>query len=147
MLREMNEGVIMNFKTITMNLLTILHPLVEPITSLAKLKDYLEAYIYVSQIPWTVNSINPVIYTSLFSFFFFVSMLISNGYWWITLLSYFGNSYGLCRGRNTTGEMKCTTSRNCLSIIDLINERYVLLQGTSISFKRIVEEILSKSFR
>ena len=46
MTREANEGVMMYFKTITMNLLTIVHPLVEPITSLAKPKASLEAYFF-----------------------------------------------------------------------------------------------------
>ena len=43
--------------------------------------------------------------------------------------------------------MKYTASRNCLSIIYLIKGRYVLFQGPSISWKIIVEAILSKSFQ
>ena len=48
---ETNEGVMMRFKTIMTNLSTIVHLLVEPITSLGKPKASLEEYIYVRQIP------------------------------------------------------------------------------------------------
>ena len=48
--REANEGVMMYFKTITMNLLTIVHLLVEPITFLAKPKASLEAYFYIGKL-------------------------------------------------------------------------------------------------
>ena len=47
MSRETNEGVMMRFKIITTNLSTIVHLLVEPITSLAKPKASLEAYISI----------------------------------------------------------------------------------------------------
>ena len=70
----------MHFKTITMNLLTIVHLFVEPITSIAKPKASLEAYFSVRQLPFTVNSSKPVISPSLLSFFFFYNMLISNRY-------------------------------------------------------------------
>ena len=61
MSRETDEGVMMCFKTITTNLLTIIHLLVEPIKSLAKPKASLEAFIYIRQIPGTVTSSKPVI--------------------------------------------------------------------------------------
>ena len=80
MSRETDEGVMMRCKTITANLLIIVRLLVEPITSLAKPKSYLESYIYISQPPLTVTSINPVIYPSLSSFFSFSNMLRSNRY-------------------------------------------------------------------
>ena len=51
MSRETNEGVMMQFEKITMNLLTIVHPLVEPITSLAKPKASMEPSIYIRKIP------------------------------------------------------------------------------------------------
>ena len=82
MSREKNEGVMMRFKTITMNLSKIVHLLVEPDTALAKSKASLEASISIRQLPWTVTSSNPVISPSLFSFLFFGDMLISNRYWW-----------------------------------------------------------------
>ena len=90
MSRETNEGVMMNFKTITVNLLTIVHPLVEPITSLAKPKAYLEASFSIRQLPWTVASTKPVVSPSLFSFFFFRNMLRSNRYSWGTVESHVG---------------------------------------------------------
>ena len=88
--RETNKGVMMHFKTIQMNLLTILHPLVEPITSLARPKASLEASFYIRQLTWTVTSSKPVVSPSLFSFFFFGNMLISNRYSWGTFESFFG---------------------------------------------------------
>ena len=50
MSRETNEGVMMRFKTITANLKTIVHLLVEPIISLAKPKASVEAYIYIRKL-------------------------------------------------------------------------------------------------
>ena len=47
MSRDTNERVMMYFKKITMNLSTIVYLLAEPITSLAKPKDYMEAYFYI----------------------------------------------------------------------------------------------------
>ena len=80
MSRETDEGVMMCFKTITTNLLTIIHLIVEPIKSLAKLKASLEAFIYIRKIPGTVTSSKPVISSSLFIFFFYGNMLRSNKY-------------------------------------------------------------------
>ena len=145
--RETNEWVMMYFKTITMNLLTIVHPfLVETITSVAKPKAYLEAYISIRKLPWTVTSSKPGIYSSQFSFLFFGKMLRSNRYSWGTVLSHVGNSADSCRWRNTTIKLKCTASRNCIFIIDLINGGYVLCWDPSIRWEFIVEAILSKSF-
>ena len=81
MSRETNEGVMMYFKTITMNLLTIVHLLVGPITYLAKLKAYMETSFLIMQLPWTVTSSKPVISPSLLSFLFFCNMLKFNRYW------------------------------------------------------------------
>ena len=85
----------MYFKTIKMNLLTIVHLLVEPIASLAKPKDSLEAYISIRQLPLTVTSINTVIYPSLFGFFFLVNILKSNRYSSGTVEGHVGNSADL----------------------------------------------------
>ena len=49
--RETNKGFIMRFKTITSNLLRIVHLLVELITSLANPKASIEAYISIRQLP------------------------------------------------------------------------------------------------
>ena len=147
MSRETNEGVMIRFKTITTNLSTIVHLLVEPIKSLEKPKAYLEASISIRQLTWTVTFSKPVISLSLFSFFFFGNMLISNRYWWGTVESHVGNSADLCGGRNTTGKMKYTASRNCISIIDLIKGRCVLSWGPSIRWKIKFEAILSKLFQ
>ena len=148
MSRETSKGVIMTFKTITTNLLTIIGLVVEPIISIAKTLAYVEVNISIRQPPWTVTSGNPVIYTSLSSFFSFRIMLRSNsrshqsvGYWWNTVDSYIRNSAGHCGGRNRTRKMKCTSSKNCLSFINLTKERYVLCRGPSVSWKRIVEAI------
>ena len=51
MSRETNEGVMVRFKIIMMNLLTIVHLLVEPITSLAKPKASLEAFFPLGNFP------------------------------------------------------------------------------------------------
>ena len=56
MSRETNEGVMMRFKTITANLSTIVHLLVEPIKSLEKPKASLEASFSIRQLSWTVTS-------------------------------------------------------------------------------------------
>ena len=100
MSRETNEGSMMCCKTIKANVLTIVRLLVEPITSLAKPKAYLESYISIMQTLWTVTSINHVIYPSFSSFFSFWNMLISNRYWWSAVLGSVGNSSGRCGGRN-----------------------------------------------
>ena len=90
MSRGTNEGFMMYFKTITMNLLTVVHLLVEPIVSLAKPKAYLGASFSIRQLPWSVTSSKPAISPSLISFFFFCHMLISNRYWWGTVESHDG---------------------------------------------------------
>ena len=88
MSREKNKGVMRHFKTIALNLLTIVHPIVEPITSLAKPKASMEAYFSIRQLPWTVTSSKLVIFPSLLSFFLFCNILRSNGYWWGTVESH-----------------------------------------------------------
>ena len=139
MSRETNEGVMMRCKKITANLLTILHLLVEHITPLEKPKASLEAYISIRQPTCTVIYSNPVISLSLYSFFYFGSMLRSNIYWWSTVESYVGNSAGHRGGINTTVKTRLTASRNCIYIIYLIKGSYVLCWGPSISWKSIVE--------
>ena len=67
----------MYFKTITAKLATIVRLRVEPITSLAKSKASLEAYLFIIQPPWTVNSSKLVISPSLSSLFSFGNMLRS----------------------------------------------------------------------
>ena len=147
MSREMNEGVIMHFKTITTKLSTIVHLFVEPIISLAKTKASLDASIYIRELPRTGTFINPVMSPSLFIFFSSGNILISNRYWWGTVESYVGNIDDCCGRRNTTEKMKCTASRNCISVIDLIKGGYVICWGPSINWKSIVEAILSKSLQ
>ena len=140
MLREKNEGVMMYFKTITMNLLTIVHLLFEPITSLANPKAYLEESFSIGQLPWTVTSSETEIFPSLFSFFFFRNILRSNRYWWGTVENHVGNSADRCGGRDTTVRMNCTASRNCIYIIDLIKGMHVFFWGPSIRWKGIGEQ-------
>ena len=48
---EMNDGVMMRFKTIMKNSSTKVHLLVEPIASLAKPKASMEAYISIRKLP------------------------------------------------------------------------------------------------
>ena len=138
MSRETNEGVMMRCKTINANVSKIVNLLVEPITSLAKLKDSIEAYLSIRQPPWTVTSSKPVISPSLSSLSSFVNMLRPNRYWWSTVLSYFGNSAGRCRGINTTGKKNFTASINCISIINLITGSYVIFWIPTTRWKRIV---------
>ena len=137
----------MHYKTIMANLLTIVCLLVEPITSLVKPKASLAAYISIRETPWTVTSSKPVIYTSLSILLSFVNMLRSNRYWWSTVLSYIVNSASQCGRRKRTGKMKRKASRNCFSIVDPIKGRYIIWQGHTIRWKRMVESILSKSFQ
>ena len=144
----MNKRIMMHFKTIMMNLLTIVHPfLVETITSIAKPKASLEVSIYIRKLPWRLTSSKPVISTSQFSFFFFGKVLRSNRYSWGTVLSHVGNSADSCKWRHTTRKLKCTESRNCIFIIELIKGRYVICWVPYIRWEFIVEAILSKSFR
>ena len=88
--RKTNKGVMIRFKTITTNLLTIVHLLVEPITSLVKPKDYLEVSISIRQLPWTGTSSKPIIYPSLLRLLFFGNMIRSNRYSWGTVERYVG---------------------------------------------------------
>ena len=147
MSRDTKEGVMMRFKTITTNLSTIVHLLVEPITSPVKPKASLEASIYIRQLPWTINYSKLVMSPSLFSVLFFGNMLRSKRYWWGTIESHVGISTDHCGGRYTTGKIKCTTTRNFIYINDLIKGRCVLWWGPSIRRKRIIEAILSKLFQ
>ena len=144
---DTNEGVVMSCKTITANLLTIVCLLVEPITPLAKPRVSLEVSLSISQNTWKVTSTNHVIYNSLYIFFYLVSILRSNIYWWITVLIYVVNSAGHCGGINTNGKMNSTSSRIYLSIIDLIKVGYVIFQVPNIRWNIIVESILRKSFQ
>ena len=76
MSRKTNERVMMRYKTNTANLLTILGLLVEHVTSLAKPKASIEAYIAIRKTYYIVTSIKPVIYPSVSRLFSFRSMLI-----------------------------------------------------------------------
>ena len=58
MSRVVNKGVVMHFKASTANLLTVVGLLVEPITSVAKPKGYLEAYLSIIQPHITVTFSN-----------------------------------------------------------------------------------------
>ena len=127
MLMETNKGVMLRWKTIINNLLTIVGLLVEPITSHAKSKDSLESSLSIRQPPWIETSSNPVIYPFLYEFLSFRIMMRSNSrsywsiwYWWSTVESYVGNSSGRYGVRNRTGKMKCTESRYCLYFINLM---------------------------
>ena len=146
MARETNKGVMTCCKTIMANLSTIVRLLFEAITSLAKPKDSLEASLHISQTTWTLTSSNTFISPSLSRLFSFGIILRYNRYWWSTVLSYIGNSAGRCGGKNTTGKMKCTESRNFVSVIDIIKGRYVIFRDPNIRWKMIVEAMLSKSF-
>ena len=126
MSRETNKGFMMCCKKITAKLSTIVHLLVENITSLAKPKAYLEVYNYIRKYTLKVNSSKPVISPYLYNFLSLGNILRSNRYWWSTVLSYVGNSVGHYGGRNKTGKLKCTSSRNCIYIINLIKGRYIL---------------------
>ena len=79
MSRVMNEGVMMRFKAVTANLLTVVGLIVEPSTAIEKPKGSLGVSLSIRQPPITVTSSNLVISTSLSSFFFFSGMLRSNG--------------------------------------------------------------------
>ena len=122
MSRETNEGVMMHSKKIMMNFLKIVHPLVEPITSLAKPKASLEAYFFIRQLPLTVTFTKHVVSPSLFSFFFFGHMLISNRYSSGNVESHVGNSADSCRGRNTTIKLKYTARKEG----DLLNDNFII---------------------
>ena len=140
MSRGTNEGVIMHCKTITVNFLTIVRLLVGPITSLAKLKAYLEAYVSIRQPPWRLTSVKSVIYPSLSGFFYFGSKLINNRYWWSTVLSYVGNSADRCGGVNITVKMKFTKNRNCLYFPTFYRGGYFLLRGPSLRQKIFLKQ-------
>ena len=139
MLRDKNEEVMICCKTITSNFLTIVRLLVEPSTSLSKPKASLEASLYIRQPPLTLTSSKTAISPSIYIFFSFVNILISNRYWWSTVSSYVGNSAGRCGGRNRTGKINYMADRNCLPILDLNKGRYSIFRGTSLGFKSIVE--------
>ena len=133
----------MHCRTITANLLTKVRHLVEFIKYLAKPKASLEAYISISQTTQTLTSSKTVISSSIYSVFYFGSILRSNRYLWSTVLSYVGNSAGRCGGIKTNVKTKYIENRKCLSIIELIKGGYVLCRGLSIQWKRIVAAIES----
>ena len=141
-------------KAVIANFFAVLVLLVKPSIYIENQKGSLEAYLSIMWPPIIVASSSPVIPPSLPSSFFFSSMPRSNsrrhqiiGWQWITVESYVINSSDLCRMRITTGKMKCMSSRNFLSVIDLIKERYVIFWSPSISWKRIIEAIRRKLFR
>ena len=78
MSRDINEEFVMCCKSITAKLLKVVSLIVEPSTSIAKLKVSLEESINIRQPPQTVNTGNLVKYTSISSFLFFSSMLRYN---------------------------------------------------------------------
>ena len=126
MSQETNEGIMVYCKTITAKFLAIVHCLVETIIIHAKPKAYLEAYISACQPFLTVTYIKPVISLYIYRFLSFSSILISNRYWWSTVFNYVVNSAGCCLGRNRSGEINWTSSRNCLSFIYIIKGSCVL---------------------
>ena len=68
----------------------------------------------------------------------------SIGSWWSTVHSEVVKSPDFCGTIIITVNIYCTASRNFLSIIYLIKERFVLFRSPSISWKFIVEAIKSK---
>ena len=147
----MNKGFKMCCKAVTSNFFIVVGILPGPSTYIVKPKGYIEAYLFIGKPHITVTSIIPVIYSSLYIYFFFSNIMISNsishrsiGWWWSTVGIYFVNSADLYVMIIRTIKMKFAASRNCLSITKLIKGGYVIFQGPSISWKIIVETIKSK---
>ena len=61
MSRVTNEGVVMHYKAVTANLLPVVGLLVGPITSILKLKGYLEASLSIWQHPIPVDLFQPCV--------------------------------------------------------------------------------------
>ena len=99
----MKKGVMMRCKTITANLLKIVHLIVETITYFENPKATIEASLSIQQPPWRITSSKPVISPSLSRIVSFRTMLRYNRHWWSTVLRYVRSDYGHCRGGNTTG--------------------------------------------
>ena len=79
MFTVMNDGVKMRYKSVTVNLVTVVGPLVESsITAIANTEGSLEAYLSIRENPITVTSNRPVIPPYLPISLFFSNMLIPN---------------------------------------------------------------------
>ena len=116
---------------------------------------FLNSFPLVREIPQichkkvlVVTYIKTVINPSLSCFLYFSSRMTSNntilpkiGYRWRTFEGYVWNSAGICGRINRTGKRKWIEIRNFIYFINLIKGRNVIFQGTSVSWKRIVEEI------
>ena len=76
--RVTNKGVMMCFKAVTSNFLTLVGRFVEPSTAIENPKRFLEANISIRKSPIKLTSSNMAISPSLYSFFFFSFMLRSN---------------------------------------------------------------------
>ena len=70
MSRVINKGVVMRCKAVTVDLLTVVGLLVEPIATISKPRIYLEEFISIRQHPITVTSSSMVITPSLSRSFF-----------------------------------------------------------------------------
>ena len=130
-----NEGVNMSRKAVTTQTFIAVGLIFEVSKTISKPKGYIEASNSIRKPSVTVTSNSPVIYSSLFSYFFFSSLLKTKSRYhksrvcqWSTFESEFRNWYSLCRPRDVAGKMNRTASRNYLSIIDLIKERYCFFE-------------------
>ena len=139
----MNEGFKISCKAVMTQLFTVLGILVELSKTIAKPKGYLEASPSIRQPYITVTSNSPVIYSSLFSYFFFSSILWTNIRYlqsrvlrWIHFESEVIKSADLCGTRYITGKINGTVSRNCLYIIDLIKERIYIFWSPGVICKK-----------
>ena len=112
--------------------LTVAGLLVELSTAIEKPKGSIEAYNSIMW-PYVTGTFNsPVIYPSLFSSFFFGSILRTNirlrqnrGWHRNIIESEVRNSAALCGTRIKTVKKNGTMSGKCLSNVDLNKERYI----------------------
>ena len=130
----MNKGVNMSYKYVTEKLFTVVGLLVEPITAIGKkgsLQEYISIRYYYLAVTYSITVIPPALTRSLF---YISTMRLNSRSHKIrdirrsTVESEVANSADLCLTRIRTGKIKCTESRNCLSIIKLIKKKYVIFQ-------------------
>ena len=135
-------------QSVMTNFFTLLGLQVELIISIVKPKGSIEGSTSMRKYSITVTSNSPVIYYSLLRSLFFRSMLRTNSrychnisWWWSTVDVEVINSASLCGTITGTGIINGMESRNCLSIINLIKERY-FFDGVPVS---VVKWLLNKS--
>ena len=131
----------------------VLDLLVKLSTSIETPKGSLENFLLIRQPSAKITSTSPVKIYVLFIFYFCNSIMWKNivgrqrrGWRWSTGDSKARNSSVLHLTRYISENIYDMASSNCISIIDIIKERYIIFQSPHVSWKIMIEEIKNKLF-